>query len=143
MAEFEFQGIEALNAKLKKLNSQASRVENRALREAAKIIHEEIVERAPRSVEPRKPGKNGSQKWRTGRHAADVLKVGNVTSKNGNKSIKIGLTRRDNSKAFYLKFHEWGTSKMPARPFMDPAALAKKDEARQKIAEILKEGLGL
>ena len=143
MAEFELQGIEELNRKLKKLNSQASRIENKALREAAKIILEEIVQRAPRSVEPRKPGKKGSQKWRTGKHAADTLKVGNVTTKNGNKSIKVGLLRGDKSKAFYLKFHEWGTSKMSARPFMDPAALDKKEEAKQKMAEILREGLGL
>lgn len=143
MADLNFEGIEELNAKLKKLNKQASRIENKALREAAKIIHEEIVERAPKSTVPRLPGKNGSQKWRTGRHAAEFLKVGNVVNKNGNKSIKIGLTRGDNSKAFYLKFFEWGTSKMEADPFMDPAAIEKKEEAKQKMADILREGLGL
>lgn len=35
-------------------------------------------------------------------------------------TINVGLSNQNND-AFYLYFHEWGTSKMPARPFMRPA----------------------
>lgn len=40
---------------------------------------------------------------------------------------------RENSKAFYAKFIEWGTSKMAARPFLRPAIL----ENRRKIMKLI------
>lgn len=35
-------------------------------------------------------------------------------------TINVGLSNQNND-AFYLYFHEWGTSRMRARPFMRPA----------------------
>jgi HK97 gp10 family phage protein len=140
--DIEFLGGEALAARLKQINNQASRLENSALRGGVKIILDEIEARAPRSDSPRQPyGK--TNRWRTGRHAADILKVGNVRRVQGGKAIYAGLLKGDTSKAFYLKFHEWGTTKIPARPFMEPAAQEKEQEAVAEVARIIKEGLGL
>jgi HK97 gp10 family phage protein len=52
------------------------------------------------------------------------------------KSIKI-KSFMDN----ILKFVEFGTSKMPAHPFLQPAFEKNKDVIKEKIAETLKEGL--
>lgn len=143
MAEpLEFLGGEELVKRLKRIANQANRLENSALRGGAKIINDEIVSRAPRSDEPRLP-RAKKNLWRTGKHAADILKVGNVRRIQGGKAIYAGLLKGDTSKAFYLKFHEWGTSKLPARPFMEPAAMEKESEAIAEVARILKEGLGL
>lgn len=142
MADFELQGTEEIKAKLKKLNAQSNRIENKALREGGKVILDEIKRRAPRSDVPRPPG-GKTQRWRTGKHAADLLKVGNVRREKGGKIVRVGLLKGDTSKIFYLKFHEWGTSKMPARPFMEPAQQEKEQEALQAIRDALKEGLGL
>ncbi len=58
------------------------------------------------------------------------------------KYLLIGLDKGDISKAFYLKFSEFGTSKMPAKPFMGPAYEQKKTQALENIRKVLKEGLG-
>lgn len=142
MADWEMLGVEEIQKKIKKLNSQSNRLENKAMRAGAEIFHGAIVARAPRSLEPKQPyGK--TNKWRTGKHAADILKVGNIRKERGGKVIYVGLLKRDTSKAFYLKFHEWGTTKMPAQPFMEPAAQEKQAEALAAVAQVLKEGFGL
>jgi len=140
--ELEFLGGEELARRLRQINNQANRLENAALRGGVKIIHDEIVRRAPRSHAPRGPY-GARNRWRTGRHGADILKIGNIRRMQGGKAIFAGLLKGDRSKAFYLKFHEWGTSKQPARPFMEPTAREKESEAIAEVARILKEGLGL
>lgn len=142
MADWELLGADEVKAKLKQLNAKAVRVENSALRAGAQVYHDEFVRRAPRSLIPRKAyGK--TNRWRTGRHAADILKIGNVRRVPGGKAVYVGLLKGDTSKAFYLKFHEWGTTKMPAEPFMEPSAQEKEQEALATIRAKLKEGLGL
>ncbi|MGE6516638.1 HK97-gp10 family putative phage morphogenesis protein [Lysinibacillus sphaericus] len=42
-----------------------------------------------------------------------------IAKKVVDNSIYVGVSNQSND-AFYLYFHEWGTSKMPARPFMRP-----------------------
>lgn len=57
-------------------------------------------------------------------------------------SIKVGLSNQNND-AFYLYFHENGTSKMPARPFMRPTFEQEKAKIEQIMADEIKRGLGL
>lgn len=142
MAKLEIQGMQHLLDKLQSLGNRAKVVENRALKEGAEILRSEIAARAPRSSSPRQP-KPPTQTWRTGKHAADNIKMSGVKQKDGAKVIDVGIQKDDNSHYFYLKFHEWGTSKMSARPFMGPAIAEKQGEAIDKVKEVILGELGL
>lgn len=60
-----------------------------------------------------------------------------VTVRRGKKYTKQGKGSNLSQDAFYAAWVEWGTSKMPARPFMRPAFEAKKEAAVQAIKEYL------
>jgi HK97 gp10 family phage protein len=142
MARMEAQGMQHLLDKLQSLGNRAKAVENRALREGAEILRSEIAARAPRSDSPRQP-KPPSQTWRTGEHAADNIKISGVKQQDGAKVIDVGIQKGDNSHYFYLKFAEWGTSKQTATPFMEPAVNEKKEEAIEKVKDVILGELGL
>lgn len=138
MAKIELEGMDELIKQINAIGERvATRAENKALREGAKVLQEETSRRAPRSSASRSP--SGRQKWRTGQHAADNIGVSNVrTDKDGTKYVLVGITKGDNSPYFYLKFHEWGTTKMSARPFMGPAIEEKRSEIFGTMAGVLR-----
>ncbi|RXI58985.1 HK97-gp10 family putative phage morphogenesis protein [Clostridium tetani] len=142
MADMELEGIEQLIKKVEGMGKAGARAENKALKKAGELINEEIKARAPTSVSPRQP-KGKTQMWRTGKHAKELLKVSGIRSKNERKYVLAGLQRGDNSKAFYLKFKEFGSSKESAQPFMAPAYESKKEEAKEVIKQELRKALGL
>lgn len=125
--DLDFSDIDKLQKRLDEMGRKGSILENKALIAGAEIINNEIVNNAPE---------------RTGK-AKSLLKVSKVNKEKGIKVVKVGITKEDNSEAFYLKFHEYGTSKMPARPFMRPAFENRKGEAFEVTHKIIKEGLGL
>lgn len=57
-------------------------------------------------------------------------------------TINIGISNQNND-AFYLYFHEWGTSKMPARPFMRPAFENHKNFIIQMMADEIRKWANL
>jgi HK97 gp10 family phage protein len=138
----ELQGMEQLLSKVNQLGKKGNRIENKALRAGGEIVRKEISDRAPRSDTPRQPSP-GSQSWRTGEHAADNIEMSRVKTKDGMKIVEVGISRGDNSHYFYLKFHEYGTSKMAAQPFMYPATVESKTEVVEKMKAVLRGGLGL
>ena len=140
-AEIELSGLNDLLNKLRQVSDKANRVENAALLAAAEPVQKTASRLAPRSDTPSKPTR--SQSWRTGRHLADNIVISKVKKKNGVKYVEIGPTRGDNSAFFYAKFIEWGTSRMPARPFMQPAYEQNKKEILDTISLHLREALGL
>ncbi|BAU27631.1 HK97 gp10 family phage protein [Aneurinibacillus soli] len=142
MATMEVQGMQQLLDKLQSLGNKAKTVESRALKEGAEVLRSEIEARAPRSPSPRQP-KGKTQTWRTGKHAADNIKIGPVKVINGAKLLEIGIQKNDNSHYFYMKFKEWGTSKMSAEPFMEPAVTEKQSEAVQRVKEVILGALGI
>lgn len=123
----EFSDLDKLQKRLDEMGRKGSTLENKALLAGAEVINKEVVKNAPE---------------RTG-HAKKYLKVSKVSKEKGIKVVKVGISKGDNSEAFYLKFHEYGTSKMAARPFMRPAFERKRKEALEKTYEVIKEGLGL
>lgn len=125
--DLDFSDIDKLQKKLDEMGRKGSILENKALLAGAEVINKEVVKNAPE---------------RTG-HAKKYLKVSKVSKEKGIKVVKVGISKGDNSEAFYLKFHEYGTSKMAARPFMRPAFERKRKEALEKTYEVIKEGLGL
>jgi len=59
-----------------------------------------------------------------------------------NGTIKVGLSNQSND-AFYLYYHELGTSKIPARPFMRPTFEQEKAKIEQIMAQEIRRGLGI
>ncbi|HID0883020.1 TPA: HK97-gp10 family putative phage morphogenesis protein [Clostridium botulinum] len=127
MASMELDGLDELIRKVQDMGRAGTMIENRALKKAGELI----VEEAKNNV----PFRKGKLK--------EGLKVSGVRKKNGNKFVLAGIQKGDNSKIFYGKFLEFGTSKMKARPFMGPAYESKKEEAKEVIKEELRKGLGL
>ncbi|WP_420825937.1 HK97-gp10 family putative phage morphogenesis protein [Clostridium taeniosporum] len=123
----ELQGVDEILNKLQSMGTNVSRLENKALRNAAEPVLEDA--KATNAFNDR------SGKLRKG------LKITNVKKKEGVKYILIGIDKSDNSKIYYGKFLEFGTSKMPAKPFLQPAYEKNKDNIKRTIAETLKEGL--
>lgn len=127
MANIELTGVDEILNKLQQIGANVGKLENKALKNAAEPVLEDA--KATNAF------KNRSGKLRKG------LKITNVKKKDGMKYILVGVDRGDNSAVFYGKFIEFGTSKMPARPFLQPAYEKNKDNIKRTIAETLKEGL--
>lgn len=119
--------MEQLIRKIEDMGKAGARVENEALKKAGEVILNEAKNNAPQKTGKLKEG----------------LKVSSVRKKNDNKYVLVGIQKGDNSNIFYGKFLEFGTSKMPAKPFMAPAYESKKEEVKEIIKEELRRGLGL
>lgn len=127
MAELEVKGLKEILDKVREMGRLDSKIENAIITKAAEPILKEAVENAP---EKSGKGKMG-------------LKISRPKSANGTKYVLVGIDRGDISEIFYMKFHEFGTSKIPARPFLGPAYERNKDKAVEIIREELKRLLGL
>jgi HK97 gp10 family phage protein len=119
------EGFTELNRKLQELESKAAGdTLAKATEVGAEIVRAEAERLAPK-------GDTGVLKesiaYRPGR-----LQVGRA-------QMDVGIGRD----AFYGMFHERGSSKMPARPFLRPALINKADEAVAAIGTALRKMLGL
>lgn len=115
-------GLADLQTKMKKLAAieRNEAIAEKALRKGAEILRAEIERRAPRSTY-------------NGKHLADHVLISSVV----NGKIKVGFHKD----FFYAKFLEWGTSKMPAQPFVEPAFNAVKDKIIEAMAAVYREEL--
>lgn len=127
MADIELEGVDEILNKLQQIGNNISRLENKALKNAAQPVLDDA--KSSNSFNDR------SGNLRKG------LKISNIKNKEGVKYVLVGVDKSDNSKIYYGKFLEFGTSKMSARPFMQPAYEKNKDNIQKNIAETLKEGL--
>lgn len=139
--DLDFLGFDRLVSELDQMGLRGEKIEDKALAAGGESIRKAIAERAPRSASPKKPSK--SEPWRTGQHGADHIKVTKAKLEGGIKTVKIGLDKADRSPWFYLKFHEWGTSKMPAEPFLEPGFNSSKAAAVRAMTDILKNEMRL
>ncbi len=64
-----------------------------------------------------------------------------VFVRSGKKSRLSGAARDVDKDSFYWKFVEFGTSKMAAQPFLEPAFQGKKEDAVKIIGETLDAGI--
>ena len=127
MSDIELKGVDQILDKLSRMGSNITRLENKALKNAAEPVLEDA--KTTNAFNDR------SGRLRKG------LKISGVKKKEGVKYILIGVDKSDNSKIFYGKFLEFGTSKISARPFLQPAYEKNREEIQKTIAETLKEGL--
>jgi HK97 gp10 family phage protein len=127
VADIELKGVDEILDKLNQMGANITRLENKALKNAAEPVLEDA--KVTNAFNDR------SGRLRKG------LKISSVKKKEGVKYILVGVDKSDNSKIFYGKFLEFGTSKISARPFLQPAYEKNKEEIQKTIAETLKEGL--
>ena len=127
MADIELEGVDEILNRLQQIGNNISRLENRALKNAAQPVLDDAKS-------------SNAFNDRSG-NLRKNLKISNIKSKEGMKYVLVGVDKSDNSKIYYGKFLEFGTSKMSAKPFMQPAYEKNKDNIQKTIAETLKEGL--
>ena len=119
--------IEGMDEALKMLEQVPLAVERKAvpkaLRKLGAITTQEARRRGAKSSKHRPPGKKGQDKWRNEVvHAIDTIKPGGVRRDTGGvQYVNVGPEKGDNSASFYLKFFEYGSIKMAAKPFLRPA----------------------
>ncbi|ERN54321.1 HK97-gp10 family putative phage morphogenesis protein [Alkalihalophilus marmarensis] len=117
-------GMDELIRNLERLGNQAESVKEKAVMEGAEVIRKRISDNAPR-------GSTSNSR------AADHI-VAEYNSSEGKAGIGA-----DAKEAWYLKFPEFGTSRQPAQGFAERAFNDTKSEAKDKMAQALKNGMGL
>lgn len=135
MSEFaKFDGFDDLLANFKALPEQVAKKHLRASVSAgAKVVREAVKERAP--VDTGRLKRSVYQKQIRER-SGPTTQAFFVGVRSGAKRGKNG--KKDYSQAaFYWIFREFGTSKLPAIPFLRPAFEAQKEAAVDAIAETL------
>ena len=130
-------GMDELLARLARTNVNVNIARKKALNKGAEIIKKSASEKAPRDNSAR----NLSKKYSPGQHLADNLIISEVKGQGNNQYVEVGPQRGDNNDFFYGKFLEFGTTKMLARPFMEPAFVEKRKEALEVMAEVIKEAI--
>lgn len=113
--------MDELLRRLDELGERAEEVKKTALEEGAEVVRAEIASNTKRS--------NINHQ-----HMAD-----NIIIKIDGENAVIG----PGSEHYYSHFVEFGTKKMSARPFMGPAFESKKEAAKERIAEVIRQELGL
>jgi len=122
----EIEGLDELLQKIEKLQISNTEIDT-ALQAGAEPIKNEMKSLVPIS--------NLSHK-----HIRNDIKIGEAKGEGLKRTISIGVGKET---AWRAKFLEFGTTKMSAKPFIEPALQNKKREALNIIAQKLKEVLGL
>lgn len=132
----ELLGLDELMKKFKKMVDNTSKYENKALRDGADIVlnaQKDIVR-----IEAHDTGK-----------LEETLKTGRISTKQGVKSIGIGIQKDDNSEVFYGKFINWGRTlktkngvkTYPGIHFMERSILENKAKVIEAMKNAIKEGI--
>lgn len=125
MAEISMEGVDAIIERLNAINANVNKLTNTALKKAAVPVLADAISNAPVLSGKLKEG----------------LKISGIKSKEGIKYVLVGIDKSDNSEIFWGKFSEFGTSKMPAKPFLGPAFEKNKNTVNEIIKNTLKGGL--
>lgn len=116
----KFEGLKELQKALGQLENKATSemIQKEAVIRGAEVLKEEVINKAPK---------------KTGKLKESIT----ITSvENGKVSVHTG-------EAFYSHFLEFGTTKVAAKPFMEPAFNAKKEEIQEAMADVIKRELRL
>lgn len=128
MTKIELEGMNELLDRINKLGEASQKIKKKALDKSGELVKESMERKAPRSNEAKK-------------HMADYIKVSEVRNEDGVDYVQIGPNKGDNSKFFYSKFTEWGTSKIPAQHWAEKSVLENQKEINKVITEELRKGI--
>lgn len=123
--------IEGLEQLISKLNSLPDKLEKKvvrtAVRKGAILIRNKAREKAPTGTGTLKKS----------------IKIRSNRAGNGVVSFKIGPTndKKKGTDIFYGRFQEFGTSKMPAHPYMRPAYDESESEVLDAVINEIKSKL--
>lgn len=134
--EMKLEGLDSISSKLEKMNGNVNKAQNKALHAGA-----DIVEKAQKDIVRREAYDTGQ--------LHDGLKKGRITTKNGVKSISIGIQKDDNSSIFYGKFINWGWTKKTKKGvkvysgihFMERSKEENKDRILNTMKSVIKEAI--
>jgi HK97 gp10 family phage protein len=135
MSEFQIQGLDEVLAKMRALGPGLSAKGSRtAMRKAANVVRDAAKANAAKLDRPETPNRIADNiavqfAARTQKTTGDVMmRVGvrggakqYANTRENRGSGRVGKTYATGGSTFYWRFLEFGTSKMPARPFMRPA----------------------
>ncbi|TFE02885.1 HK97-gp10 family putative phage morphogenesis protein [Jeotgalibacillus salarius] len=122
----EFEGVDRLSQKLKDMQIFGE-VEGSALNKSAEHLKKKLTDNVYKLGLDRKTGKAEESVLISEVHAGKIF---------------IGFSNQQND-AFYMFFHEWGTSKMPARPILRPTFYQELQALNRILKEELQKGMGL
>ena len=115
--------VERFQKAIENVAIRVKAAERKAILAGAKIIQDEIIRQAPE---------------KTGKLKRNIIVSEIKQDKDGGEYVDVGPEK---NKAFYGKMLEFGTTKMKAHPFVEPAFIAKRKEALEVIAGVVKEAI--
>lgn len=125
-----------LEKRLEKLSAATKSAVRPAAQAGAQVFYDEVRKRAPVSGKAHST-KGKKQTYESGNLRGAIYQAYmQEQSGEGNARYRISWNHRD---AFYARFVEFGTSKMPARPFLRPAYDAVREAALQAAKQTMRE----
>ena len=138
---FNMEGFDRLRTQVETLSSDSeiAALNKRIYQRSADVTEPRMKAHMPRSADNSKSGRNG---YRPPGHAAD-----NIPKKAPSRKGEVGWKLDgDAQNWFYMKFVEWGTSKMPARDFIENTMQESESDynqiAEEEFQRALNEKLG-
>lgn len=130
----------SLNAQLDQLQATVADALRPAAQAGAQVLYDEVRLNAPRS-EKAHFTKGKAQTYQPGNLQRSIYQAYNAEISVDGKTAVYSVSW-NKSKAFYGRFVEYGTARMPAHPFLRPAYEAKKAEALQAAQASFARSLG-
>jgi HK97 gp10 family phage protein len=149
MMDVKIEGLKELDAAIRQMTDN---VQGRLLRQAANA-GAQVIRKEARAKAPKDTGllRKNIVVGRSRRQSAKGKETYNVFLKKEKRTFadtkanrrknRVGKKYEVDGPAFYGKFIEMGTSKMPARPFLRPALEGKRGEAIAAFREKMAEGI--
>lgn len=120
MANMSFSGLDDVVASFSELGEQAEKADNEALKAGGEVIKKHQIANVNRS------GKNQP-------HIEDNITVSRPKENDEGKSVAVGPNNKVRHRAIWL---EYGTSKMPAYPFVYKGGDDGEDEAVSAMEKV-------
>ena len=136
MIRVEFD-MSSLNAQLDKLQATVAASIRPAAQAGAQVLYDEVRMNAPRS-EKAHFTKGKKQTYQPGNLQRAIYQAFDAQTSVDGKKAAYGISW-NKSKAFYGRFVEFGTARMPAHSFLRRAYEAKKGEALQASQAVFAE----
>jgi len=133
----DLSGMSELLNRLQAVGGNVKQAEEKALKKGAEVIRQAISDSAP-------TGTKNPQTWqyKAGKkYAVEHLKDNIILSKILGSGVRRYINVGPEGHFFYARFFEFGTVKMSAKPFMEPAFLAKRQETKDAMKEVIAEAI--